>query len=95
MKYQNSREPHDERDKLRKFRELDDAFAEALRDLEQLESPSRPSDQASAQPGKQVGEQDREAAFKRQLESLMQEYALPADSVSDLLVTMKSLGRIS
>ena len=95
MKYQNSREPHDERDKLRKFRELDDAFAEALRDLDQLESPARSSDQAASQSGKQVDEQDREVAFKRQLESLMQEYALPADSVSDLLATLKSLGRIA
>ncbi len=34
MKQQTQRKPMDEREKLRKFRELDDAFAEALRELD-------------------------------------------------------------
>lgn len=34
MKYQKAHKPIDERDKLRQFRELDDAFAKALRELE-------------------------------------------------------------
>lgn len=34
MKYQKVQKQLDEREKLRKFRELDDAFAQALRQLE-------------------------------------------------------------
>ncbi|MCW4151943.1 hypothetical protein OM427_20710 [Halomonas sp. 18H] len=91
MKYQNTRQPLDEREKLRKFRELDDAFAEALRDLEQPgEQPRSPAAETS-----EATPVEREVAFKQQLETLMREYALPAESVSDLLSTMKALGRIA
>ena len=38
MKYQKPHKPLDERDKLRQFRELDNAFAKALRDLDDPES---------------------------------------------------------
>ena len=34
MKQHTQQKPMDEREKLRRFRELDDAFAEALRELE-------------------------------------------------------------
>ncbi|BBI74514.2 hypothetical protein HAALTHF_39090n [Vreelandella aquamarina] len=38
MKYQKVQKQLDEREKLRKFRELDDAFAQALRQLEDPDS---------------------------------------------------------
>ncbi|MBB3232221.1 hypothetical protein [Halomonas stenophila] len=89
----------DEREKLRKFRELDDAFAEALRELENpdsrldiptgppvrsLEAQERPDDEAVLQ-----------QAFERRLKALMQDYAQPAESVRRLLETLRSLGHIA
>lgn len=77
----------DEREKLRQFRELDDAFAEALRDLDgpPLSASSLP--QESGPPG-----QDH---FEDRLRALMQEYHQPADQVADLLQSLKRLGRIA
>ncbi|MCH4563651.1 MULTISPECIES: hypothetical protein [Halomonas] len=87
----------DEREKLRKFRELDDAFAEALRELE---SPGSTFDIPTGPPVRslEAQEQDDEArqqAFEQRLKALMNEYAQPAESVSSLLQTLKSLGRIA
>ncbi|MFG6179197.1 hypothetical protein ACGTN6_18315 [Halomonas sp. THAF12] len=87
----------DEREKLRKFRELDDAFAEALRELE---SPGRQLDIPTGPPVRSIEEQEtdeqsRQQAFERRLKDLMKDYALPAESVSELLKTLQSLGRIA
>ncbi|MFY0990160.1 hypothetical protein [Halomonas sp. C05BenzN] len=97
MKQQTSRKPMDEREKLRKFRELDDAFAEALRELE---SPDSTLDIPTGPPVRslEAREQDdktRQQAFEERLKALMSEYAQPAENVSDLLQTLKELGRIA
>ncbi len=94
----------DEREKLRKFRELDDAFADALRELErpdsELDIPTGPpvrsleclEQEAGAEP---QDEQALQRAFEQRLKALMVEYAQPAESVSRLLQTLRSLGRIA
>lgn len=88
----------DEREKLRKFRELDDAFAEALKELEnpdsRLDIPTGPpvrSLEAQERPDDEAVQQ----AFERRLKALMQDYAQPAESVSRLLETLRSLGHIA
>ncbi|MDN3556303.1 hypothetical protein [Halomonas maura] len=88
----------DEREKLRKFRELDDAFAEALKELEnpdsRLDIPTGPpvrSLEAQEPPDDEAAQQ----AFERRLKGLMQDYAQPAESVSCLLETLRSLGHIA
>lgn len=87
----------DEREKLRKFRELDDAFAEALRELESpdhdLEIPTGPP--VRSLEAQVADEQARQQTFERRLKDLMKDYALPAESVSELLQTLKALGRIA
>ncbi|QFU01900.1 hypothetical protein FIU83_09625 [Halomonas sp. THAF5a] len=107
MKQQNSRQPVDEREKLRQFRELDDAFAEALRSLDAAGSGSGPASGARGgdATGATEGRQDatgapqdaaaRQRLFEERLTALMREYAQPADHVSRLLETMRSLGRIA
>ncbi|MFC4974105.1 hypothetical protein ACFPTY_06435 [Halomonas beimenensis] len=89
----------DEREKLRKFRELDDAFAEALRELERpdsrLDIPTGPPVRPLEDQEPEMDEQARHQAFERQLAALMQDYALPAESVKDLLQTLQALGRIA
>ncbi|WP_254277453.1 hypothetical protein [Halomonas sp. 3H] len=88
----------DEREKLRKFRELDDAFAEALRELEdpdsQLEIPTGPP----VRPLEEQEEDDeaaRQRRFEERLRALMTEYHQPADSVQHLLETLREMGRIA
>lgn len=99
MKYQNSRPPLDERDKLRKFRELDDAFAEALRELDQPDGhqdiPTGPPVRTLDELDEQEAQQQRETQFLQRLETLMQEYALPAENVCELLSTLRSLGKMA
>ncbi|WP_010628776.1 hypothetical protein [Halomonas sp. KM-1] len=85
----------DEREKLRKFRELDDAFAEALRELEKpnpkLDIPTGPPVRSLAE----LEAEEQQQAFERRLKSLMNEYAQPRESVAVLLRTLQSLGRIA
>ncbi len=104
MKSHSPRPPMDEREKLRKFRELDDAFADALRELErpdsQLDIPTGPpvrslqrlEEEEAAAPQDQ---QARQRVFEERLRALMAEYAQPPESVSQLLQTLRSLGRIA
>ncbi|GAB2798307.1 hypothetical protein GCM10027040_26210 [Halomonas shantousis] len=73
----------DEREKLRKFRELDDAFAQALRDMEHS---NRPSQQTEEQPP---------VSFEKRLHDLMEEYRLSQENVTALLRTLIDLERIS
>lgn len=101
MKSQNAQQPMDEREKMRKFRELDDAFADALRELErpdgELDIPTGPpvrSLERLEQEAK-ISAQDKPAPqlpFEQRLEALMREYAQTAESVSCLLKTLESLG---
>jgi hypothetical protein len=87
----------DEREKLRKFRELDDAFAEALRGLE---DPKTRRDIPTGPPvrsldAQQDDEQARQRAFEKRLKALMSEYAQREENVAELLRTLQSLGRIA
>lgn len=86
MKFSNSRKPRqmDEREKLRKFRELDDAFAQALRDME-----------GSAQKQQQDQQQHEHKEFEDRLRSLMDDFRQSDSSVDKLLRTMLELGRIA
>ncbi|MCC5883394.1 MAG: hypothetical protein JJU25_12235 [Halomonas sp.] len=88
----------DEREKLRKFRELDDAFAEALRELEKpnskLDIPTGPPVRSLADLEAEE-QQQRQVVFEQRLKTLMNEYAQPKESVAILLRTMQSLGRIA
>ncbi len=65
----------DEREKLRKFRELDDAFAQALRDM----------DGSTSQPAPEMAET---VDFETRLLALMEEYALSREAVRDLVETL-------
>ncbi|WP_280548323.1 MULTISPECIES: hypothetical protein [unclassified Halomonas] len=94
----------DEREKLRKFRELDEAFADALRELErpdsELDIPTGPPVRSLARVEQEAGaepqdEQALQRAFEQRLKDLMAEYAQPAASVSRLLRTLRSLERIA
>ncbi|GHE19695.1 hypothetical protein GCM10017767_02160 [Halomonas urumqiensis] len=88
----------DEREKLRKFRELDDAFADALRELD---DPNSQLDIPTGPPVRSLEEQERnreaaaQQAFESRLHTLMQEYGQPAENVCQLLQTLKSLARIA
>ena len=75
----------DEREKLRKFRELDDAFAQALRDLE-----------GGSQSGRTVEAEPENTlpAFEERLHSLMAEYALSQGCVHEMLSTLLEYKRI-
>ncbi|MFG6160111.1 hypothetical protein ACGTNG_15010 [Halomonas sp. 1390] len=103
MKQHNSRQPVDEREKLRKFRELDDAFAEALRGLDAADSkPKGPSGATELSEGQTQGvavepqdETARQRLFEERLTALMSEYTQSADEVSRLLQTLKSLGHLA
>ncbi len=102
MKSHNSRQPLDEREKLRKFRELDDAFADALRELEHPDNPSptpaAPFVHAAEQQEKESQSEPqavptRQGNFKQRLEALMADYDQPAENVRCLLQTLSDLGR--
>lgn len=99
MRNQRNNRSMDEREKLRKFRELDDAFAEALRELEKpnsrLDIPTGPPVRSLAEQEAEDAQQRRQQAFETQLELLISEYALPKQSVVVLLRTMQTLGHIA
>lgn len=70
----------DEREKFRKFRELDDAFAEALRGMEG---------------DSQRQQRDERKEFELRLRALMSDYSQSDTSVDTLLRTLLELGRIA
>lgn len=74
-----------EREKIRRFRELDDAFAQALREMD---GGSRSSAQALAQDRQQPD-------FEERLRKLMQEYALSQGCVHEMLSTLVAYKKIS
>ncbi|WP_245791960.1 hypothetical protein [Modicisalibacter ilicicola] len=74
----------DEREKLRKFRELDDAFAQALRDMEGV-----------SQRQQQAQQQDAHQEFERRLRALMHDFRQSDTSVDTLLRTLVELGKIA
>lgn len=85
----------DEREKLRKFRELDHAFADALAALDSGEAPRDMPRVMSAAARREVDERDRQADFERRVAALMQEYQQSGESVSVLMRTLLALGKIA
>ncbi|WP_447528797.1 hypothetical protein [Vreelandella sp. TE19] len=100
MKYQKEYKQVDERDKLRKFRELDDAFAQALR---QLENPDNSFDIPTGPPVrslKDLEEQDEktrveesERLFGERLKALCIENGYSEESVKALVEALVKGGR--
>ncbi|MEA2117398.1 hypothetical protein [Halovibrio sp. HP20-50] len=103
MKYQKVEKQLDERDKLRKFRELDDAFSQALRQLDDPNSdfdiPTGPpvrslaaleKEDVDAQQHQQQQEQAR--AFKQRFDALLSEYDLGHEDVAELADTLLTYG---
>lgn len=78
----------DEREKLRKFRELDDAFADALQALEKDDSQADKGDGVSA-------EASRQSDFEQRLSNLMRDYQQSATNVSELLETLVALKKLA
>ncbi|MGM8848946.1 hypothetical protein ACS8E6_00345 [Salinicola halophyticus] len=74
----------DEREKLRKFRELDDAFAQALREMD---GGSR---RASSKPEAPAARPE----FELRLHGLMDEYALSQGCVHTMLSTLLEFKKI-
>lgn len=99
MRNQRTNRSMDEREKLRKFRELDDAFSEALRELEKpnsrLDIPTGPPVRSLADLEAEDEQQRRQQDFETELTSLMTKFAQPPESVAVLLRTMKMLGHIA
>ncbi|NDL69473.1 hypothetical protein [Vreelandella alkaliphila] len=95
MKYQKVQKQLDEREKLRKFRELDYAFSQALR---QLEDPNSDFDIPTGPPVRSIAaleaedeavrarEQDR--VFHQRLKALISEYDVSERDVSDVIQTL-------
>ncbi|SDK73545.1 hypothetical protein SAMN05192555_10156 [Franzmannia pantelleriensis] len=85
----------DEREKLRKFRELDDAFADALAALDSGEAPRDMPRMMSAEARREADQLDQQERFERRVTALMQEYQQSSESVSLLMRTLQSLGKIA
>ena len=103
MKYQKVQKPVDEREKLRKFRELDDAFAEALRQLDDPESdfeiPTGPPvrslaalEKEDVETKQQALELEQARAFKQRFDALLKEYAIEQDDLAELVSTLLGYG---
>lgn len=82
----------DEREKLRKFRELDDAFAEALKGLDGSVRPEKAPDSSPLRSVEELEREEakraqeaRDAEFREQLSSLMAEYAQSPRGACELL----------
>lgn len=88
----------DEREKLRRFRELDDAFAEALRSLD---NPNKAAEIPTGPPVRSIDsleeeeQRRKEEDFERRLLGLIQEYAQTPESVRELVATLQSMERIA
>ncbi|MDN6323378.1 MAG: hypothetical protein L0J73_12095, partial [Halomonas sp.] len=103
MKYQKVQKPVDEREKLRKFRELDDAFAQAL---QQLDAPPRDFEIPTGPPGRSLAalekddveakqkerQQEQDIAFKQRFEALVSAYGLTQYDLAELAETLLSYG---
>nr|WP_299241776.1 hypothetical protein [uncultured Halomonas sp.] len=83
MKFNKPRQM-DEREKLRKFRELDDAFAQALKDMD-----------GSSKRQQRAREQEAKQEFEQRLRTLMSDFHQSDTSVDTLLRTLIKLGKIA
>ena len=105
MKYQKPHKPLDERDKLRQFRELDDAFAKALRELEdpnnKLNIPTGPpvrslatleDDERKLQEEERPSIEEQQAEeFRLRLEALLSTAPLSREELLDVIYTLVDL----
>ncbi|NYS61362.1 hypothetical protein [Vreelandella salicampi] len=99
MKYQKDHKPIDERDKLRQFRELDDAFANALRELDNPENgfniptgpPVRSLDTLEEEEQK-AREEDRAVAFRERFDALLAESPIAQSELLALIETLLRAG---
>ncbi|GAA3895380.1 hypothetical protein GCM10022228_03040 [Halomonas cibimaris] len=96
MKHRNAATPQSGRDKLRQFKELDDAFAKALK---ALDDPDTAADIPTGPPVRSLDtlerEDDakaREQAFGRHLEALMKEYGISHAALLELSHTLLDYG---
>lgn len=103
MKYQKVQKQVDERDKLRKFRELDDAFAQALRQLDDPDSgfdiPTGPPvrslaalEQEDVEAKQEEQQYEQERIFKQRLEALLSEYDFAHYDLAELAETLLTHG---
>lgn len=103
MKYQKVHKPSDERDKLRKFRELDDAFAQALRQLEDpnsaMDIPTGPPvrslealEEEEAEKEAEKSAERRDEQFQQQFEALLTEYHIAPHDLRQLIETLLTTG---
>lgn len=99
MKYQKVQKQTDERDKLRKFRELDDAFAQALRQLEDPNSdfdiPTGPpvrSLEALEAEDKKALDEEQDRLFNQRVMALISEYKQSERDVSEVIQTLLQYG---
>lgn len=105
MKYQKPQKPVDDRDKLRQFRELDDAFAKALRELDNpnntLNIPTGPPVRSleSLEEGDkrtveqhQSFEEQQEEAFRLRLSALLETAPLSRNELLDVIHTLIEVG---
>ena len=107
MKYQKPHKPLDERDKLRQFRELDDAFAKALRELEdpnnKLNIPTGPpvrslatledDERKQREELRPSLEEQQAQAFRQRLEALLSTAPLSREELLDVIHTLVGLGQ--
>jgi hypothetical protein len=100
MKYQKDHKPIDERDKLRQFRELDNAFADALRELENPKNtfniPTGPPVRSLAtleEEEQKVREEERAAAFRERFDALLAESPIAQAELLALIETLLRTGR--
>lgn len=107
MKYQKTQKPLDERDKLRQFRELDDAFAKALRELEDpnnnLNIPTGPpvrslatleDDERKELEEQALSREEQQAeAFRLRLEALLSTAPMSREEVLSVIHTLVDLGQ--
>lgn len=96
MKHRNAARPHNGREKLRQFKELDDAFARALQELDDPDSrpdiPTGPPVRSAETLAQEEDAEARERAFGQRLESLMQEYAMSHAVLAELIGTLLECG---
>ncbi|PCF97497.1 hypothetical protein [Vreelandella nigrificans] len=100
MKYQKVQKQLDEREKLRKFRELDDAFAQALR---QLDDPNNSMDIPTGKPVRSLADleaddqavlaEENDRVFKERFKALIGEYGLSDRELSELIQTLLTYER--
>ena len=100
MKYQKVEKQLDEREKLRKFRELDDAFAQALR---QLDDPNNSMNIPTGPPVRSLADleaddqavltEKRDQVFSERFKALISEYDLSESELSELIQTLLTYER--